>query len=175
MAVLVSLLGCTSQPSIEGVAIEPGDSWFDRAGEIRILAISPTNLPEGIPAAALRLLHSRAEVIQPDDWIEVKKDRWRYTPVLNFGPEIWFRLGNSYARLNNHGAAIQSYQQALNRDPRNSKTWHNLGIVQLKLATNTFIEMQNNTNADDPLNRRATDVINAITNLLEQDFGVSSK
>ncbi len=89
--------------------------------------------------------------------------------------EIWFRLGNSYARLNKHGAAIQSYQQALSRDPRNSKTWHNLGIVQLKLATNTFIEMQNNTNADDPLNRRATYVINAITNLLEQDFGVSSK
>lgn len=89
--------------------------------------------------------------------------------------EIWFRLGNSYARLNRHGAAIQSYQQALKRDPRNSKTWHNLGIIQLKLAVNTFTEMRSNTNADDPLNKRATYVINAITNLLEQDFGVSSK
>ena len=89
--------------------------------------------------------------------------------------EIWFRLGNSYARLNKHGAAIQSYQQALSRDSRNSKIWHNLGVVQLKLAANTFTEMQNNTNADDPLNKRATYVINAITKLLEQDFGVSSK
>jgi len=87
--------------------------------------------------------------------------------------EIWFRLGNAYARLNKYGAAIQSYQQALRRDSKNSKIWHNMGIVQLKLATNTFIEMQNNTDADDPLNQRATYVINAISNLLEKDFGVS--
>jgi len=109
------------------------------------------------------------------DWDKAVDYYGALTQRIPNDSEIWFRLGNSYARLNKHGAAIQSYQQALSRDPRNSKTWHNLGIVQLKLATNTFIEMQNNTNADDPLNRRATYVINAITNLLEQDFGVSSK
>jgi len=112
---------------------------------------------------------------QNRDWNKAVEYYGSLSQRIPSDAEIWFRLGNSYARLNKHGAAIQSYQQALNRDPRNSKTWHNLGIVQLKLAVNTFTEMQSNTNADDPLNKRATYVINAITNLLEQDFGVSSK
>jgi len=123
----------------------------------------------------IQLQQNAQAAYQDKDWDKAVDYYGTLTQRMPEDAEIWFRLGNSYARLNKHGAAIQSYQQALNRDPRNSKTWHNLGIVQLKLATNTFIEMQNNTNADDPLNRRATYVINAITNLLEQDFGVSSK
>ena len=123
----------------------------------------------------IQLQQNAQAAYQDKDWDKAVDYYGTLSQRMPDDAEIWFRLGNSYARLNKHGAAIQSYQQALNRDPKNSKTWHNLGIVQLKLATNTFIEMQNNTNADDPLNRRATYVINAITNLLEQDFGVSSK
>ena len=123
----------------------------------------------------IQLQQNAQAAYQDKDWDKAVDYYGTLSQRMPEDAEIWFRLGNSYARLNKHGAAIQSYQQALSRDPRNSKTWHNLGIVQLKLATNTFIEMQNNTNADDPLNRRATDVINAITNLLEQDFGVTSK
>ncbi len=123
----------------------------------------------------IKLKQNAQAAYQDKDWDKAVDYYGTLSQRMPKDAEIWFRLGNSYARLNKHGAAIQSYQQALSRDPRNSKTWHNLGIVQLKLATNTFIEMQNNTNADDPLNRRATYVINAITNLLEQDFGVTSK
>ena len=123
----------------------------------------------------IQLQQNAQAAYQDKDWDKAVDYYGTLSQRMPSDAEIWFRLGNSYARLNKHGAAIQSYQQALSRDPKNSKTWHNLGIVQLKLATNTFIEMQNNTNADDPLNRRATYVINAITNLLEQDFGVSSK
>ena len=123
----------------------------------------------------IQLQQNAQAAYQDKDWDKAVDYYGTLSQRMPENAEIWFRLGNSYARLNKHGAAIQSYQQALSRDPRNSKTWHNLGIVQLKLATNTFIEMQNNTNADDPLNRRATYVINAITNLLEQDFGVTSK
>ncbi len=123
----------------------------------------------------IKLQQNAQAAYQAKDWDKAVDYYGTLTQRMPNDADIWFRLGNSYARLNKHGAAIQSYQQALSRDPRNSKTWHNLGIVQLKLATNTFIEMQNNTTADDPLNRRATYVINAITNLLEQDFGVTSK
>jgi len=123
----------------------------------------------------IQLQQNAQAAYQDKDWDKAVDYYGTLSQRMPNDAEIWFRLGNSYARLNKHGAAIQSYQQALRRDPRNSKTWHNLGIVQLKLATNTFIEMQNNTDADDPLNRRATYVINAITNLLEQDFGVTSK
>ena len=133
------------------------------------------NEPEQSLEELIQLQQNAQAAYQDKDWDKAVDYYGTLTQRMPSDAEIWFRLGNSYARLNKHGAAIQSYQQALSRDPKNSKTWHNLGIVQLKLATNTFIEMQNNTNADDPLNRRATYVINAITNLLEQDFGVSSK
>ncbi len=123
----------------------------------------------------IQLQQNAQAAYQDKDWDKAVDYYGTLSQRMPEDAEIWFRLGNSYARLNKHGAAIQSYQQALNRDPRNSKTWHNLGIVQLKLVVNTFTEMLSNTNADDPLNRRATYVINAITNLLEQDFGVSSK
>ncbi len=122
----------------------------------------------------IKLKQNAQVAYQNRDWEKSVEYYGRMSQRIPNDAEIWFRLGNSYARLNKYGAAIQSYQQALSHDSRNSKIWHNLGIVQLKLATNTFIEMQSNTNADDPLYKRATYVINAITNLLEQDFGVSS-
>jgi len=130
---------------------------------------------EQILEELIKLKHNAQVAYQNRDWNKAVEYYGSLSRRMPNDAEIWFRLGNSYARLNKHGAAIQSYQQALKRDPRNSKTWHNLGIVQLKLAVNTFTEMQSNTNANDPLNKRATYVINAITNLLEQDFGVSSK
>jgi tetratricopeptide (TPR) repeat protein len=130
---------------------------------------------EQILEELIKLKQNAQVAYQNRDWNKAVEYYGSLSQRIPNDAEIWFRLGNSYARLNKHGAAIQSYQQALNRDPRNSKTWHNLGIVQLKLAANTFVEMQSNINADDPLNRRATYVINAITNLLEHDFGVSSK
>ncbi len=88
--------------------------------------------------------------------------------------DLWFRLGNAHARLNHPGIALQAYQKALSLDTNNGKIWHNMGIVQLKLATNTFIEMQKHTTADDPLNSRANQVVNAISKLLQQDFGIEA-
>ena len=89
--------------------------------------------------------------------------------------EPWFRIGNSYARLKQPVPALQAYQKALSLDSSNSKIWHNMGIVQLKLATNTFVEMQRHTAPHDPLHKRAGDVVDAISDLLQQNFGVETK
>ena len=123
----------------------------------------------------IKLRQDAQAAYQNKNWAKSVEYYGRLSLRVPKDAEIWFRLGNGYARLKNYGAAIQSYQQALILDSKNGKVWHNMGIVQLELATNTFIEMKNNTSAEDPLNKRASNAINAISNLLEQDFGVSSK
>ena len=117
----------------------------------------------------VKLQQNAQAAYQDKDWDKAVDYYGALTHRIPNDSEIWFRLGNSYARLNKNGAAIQSYQQALSRDSRNSKVWHNLGIVQLKLATNTFIEMQSNTNPDDPLNVRAIQLVDGISRLLNQN------
>jgi hypothetical protein len=101
-------------------ALQPGDTWFDRARDVQILAISPTNLPEGFPESALRLLHGRSEVIDPKDWVEVKETRWRYTPILNFG----LRLGPQW--LIYQGAEVEPaiFRPAVDQSVHEVAQWH---------------------------------------------------
>ncbi len=83
-------------------------------------------------------------------------------------PELWFRLGNSDARSNKLDKAVNAYHEALALDPEDSKILNNLGIVQLRQATNTFAEMLQYAQEDDPLKLRAEQVINTITQLIDR-------
>ena len=83
-------------------------------------------------------------------------------------PELWFRLGNSYARSNKFDEAVNAYHEALALDPEDSKILNNLEIVQLRQATNTFAEMLQYAQEDDPLKLRAEQVINTITQLIDR-------
>ncbi len=111
---------------------------------------------------------------QNEEWENAIKYYRQLAQYIPRDPVPWFRLGNAYARLNQTGPALQSYQHALRLDEQNSKIWHNMGIMQLKQATNTFIEMQKHTQPGDPLHTRAQQVIEAISRLLNQDFGVEA-
>lgn len=111
---------------------------------------------------------------QNNDWNKVIEYNGSLIQKIPKDAVPWFRLGNAYARLNQPGNALQAYQRALNLDPTNSKIWHNMGIVQLKLATKTFVEMQEYTLADDPLSIRATQFVDGISRLLNQDFSKAS-
>ncbi len=108
------------------------------------------------------------------NWINAEQHYLALTEQLPRDPEPWFRLGNVYTRLNRPNEAIQAYQESLARNPDSSKTWHNLGIVQLKQATNTFLQLQQYSEPGDPLNRRAGFVVNAMSQIMEKGFGVSA-
>ena len=110
-----------------------------------------------------------------EDWKAAEKD---YVYLAKNTPgevEPWFRLGNIYARTNQLDAAVATYREALVRDPKNSKIWHNLGIVQLRQATNTFIEMLQYTDENDPLNQRAKHVVNAVSDLMATGFEATNE
>jgi len=47
-------------------------------------------------------------------------------------PEIWFRLGNLYARAHRPDAAADAYQRVLSINNTEHRAWYNLGIVRLR-------------------------------------------
>ncbi len=121
-------------------------------------------------------LNKTAQVAyQNEDWKTAEIAYLKLTEKVPAEPEPWFRLGNIYARTENLDAAIVAYRKALFHDSKNSKIWHNLGVVQLRQATNTFIEMLEYTNEDDPLNRRAKNVIKSVSDLMASGFETVGK
>ncbi|MBL1141278.1 MAG: tetratricopeptide repeat protein [Proteobacteria bacterium] len=107
---------------------------------------------------------------QNEDWKKAEIAYMKLTKKIPAETEPWFRLGNIYARTDRLDAAEYAYKNALSRDTKNSKIWHNLGIVQLRQATSTFIEMLEYTDTSDPLNVRAKNVVNSVTNLMSTGF-----
>jgi len=77
---------------------------------------------------------------------------------------IWFRIGNSYTRLENYNKAVEAYEKAVLLDPRLSKAWHNMGVIQLKQSVNTWRQMLTHISKDDVLYDKA---LNLSKKLLE--------
>ncbi|MDX1518795.1 MAG: tetratricopeptide repeat protein [Gammaproteobacteria bacterium] len=107
------------------------------------------------------------------NWVNAEMHYLKLTRLVPGDAEPWFRLGNIYTRLNRPDDAIRAYQESIVRNPKNTKTWHNLGIVQLRQATNTFVQLQQYSDPGDPLNQRAGFVVNAMSQIMEKGFGVS--
>lgn len=89
-------------------------------------------------------------------------------------PELWFKLGNSYARAQYPQKAIEAYQNALLRDPGLSKAWYNMGIIQMQAALKTFIDMENYTENTEPVHLRGKKMREGLL-LLLQGSGQQSK
>lgn len=116
-------------------------------------------------------LRARAEAAyRGENWPEAEKAYRALTQQVPAESENWFRLGNVYARLGRHYDAIALYREALVRNPQNSRAWHNLGVTQLRVATNTFQELQQHTEPTDPVTERARRVVDAVERLLQQEF-----
>ena len=84
-------------------------------------------------------------------------------------PEHWFRLANIYVRTNRPQEAIDLYREALVRDPKFSKAWYNLSIVQLKQTAYNLNEMLIYTNEDDALYEKAKNLLDGIQEIIQQE------
>jgi len=109
------------------------------------------------------------------DWVAAEKAYKSLTLQLPGDANPWFRLGNVYARANNLDAAVAAYREALVRDHKSSKAWHNMGVIQLRQAANTFLEMQQYTEENVPLSLRARYAVNSIANLIDSGFQPDDK
>ncbi len=78
---------------------------------------------------------------QSGDYDQASKLFEQLTDKVPKDAELWFKLGNSYAKAKKPQKAIEAYQNALLREPDLAKAWYNMGIVQMQIALKTFIDM----------------------------------
>jgi tetratricopeptide (TPR) repeat protein len=64
-------------------------------------------------------------------------------------PEIWFRLGNLYARAHRPDAAADAYQRVLSINNTEHRAWYNLGIVRLRQGWAAMIQAYGHSAAGD--------------------------
>jgi len=81
--------------------------------------------------------------------------------------ELWFRLGNAYARAKQPQKAISAYENALLRNPRLAKAWYNLGLIHMQSALQVFAEMRQYVPDNDPVGREGKAMLDGLTRLLD--------
>jgi len=101
------------------------------------------------------------------DWQRAHDAYKRLIELNPSGAELWFKLGNIYARMNLPDRSIASYKEALVREPKMSKAWHNIGVVSLRKSTRLFIEMLQHIDRNDPLYKEAQQTGDALIKVLE--------
>lgn len=119
---------------------------------------------------ALDIQQQAYKAYNEGNWAEAEQAYLALTRQIPKDADPWFRLGNIYAHLNRPNEAITAYQEAVVRRPKHAKAWHNMGIVQLRQASNSFSYLESVTETGDPLNERATVLLDTMTQLLESDF-----
>lgn len=81
--------------------------------------------------------------------------------------ELWFRLGNAYAKNEQPNRAIESYRNALLRNPQHGKAWYNLGVIHMQEGLKAFIDMEKHTTRNDPARINAKEKRDGLLLLLE--------
>ncbi len=89
--------------------------------------------------------------------------------------ELWFRLANAYARANQQQQAVGAYQNALIRDPQLAKAWYNMGLIQVRTALQSFMEMQKYLEEDDPILIQGDIIRKGLITLLGQENDATNK
>lgn len=74
-------------------------------------------------------------------------------------PEVWFRLGNLYARAHRPDAAADAYQRVLSINGNESRAWYNLGIVRLRQGWAALIRANELSPPDHPLYQESEQMI----------------
>jgi len=82
--------------------------------------------------------------------------------------EVWFRLGNTHARMEQTDEAIKAYREAVLRDNRYSKAWYNAGFNQLRASAQTFSEAMRYLPPSDPVFQISKSYNEKLLQLMEQ-------
>jgi Flp pilus assembly protein TadD len=140
MALLLMLAGCASSPKAQGAD----------ADLIEMEQMAEQAYRQGNYARASDLYAGIVEAM-PDQ------------------AEFWYRLGNAYARQGLSQEAALSYHQSLALDASNARGWHNLGMMQLKLANEAFVAGEKRGSRRARVNEENRRLANATSSILEDD------
>lgn len=107
-----------------------------------------------------------AAAYDEQDWVASEKHYLNLTRNAPEEVEPWFKLGNVYARAQRFDRAIVCYREALVRDSRNVKAWHNMAVVQLRESGKSFLELEMLVEESDPLHEKSVRIQQAINELV---------
>jgi len=112
-----------------------------------------------IPAEEVRSLYAEGDLAyQNNEHQKALKIYIKLSSQLPSDATLWFKIGNSYARLDKQSQAIEAYEKAVVIDPYLSKAWHNIGVIQLKQSVNTWLQMLIYIPKNDPLHAKAVNL-----------------
>lgn len=129
-------------------------------------AQTPTNPDNAKPVDLLEVYAKASKAYAEQNWGDSEK---HYTTLIQNAPgesEPWFKLGNVYARTQRPGLAIEAYQETLIRDPKHVKAWHNMAVLQLRGARQSFSELQLLLEPSDALHAKSVKIQNTIDELV---------
>jgi len=76
--------------------------------------------------------------------------------------EAWFKLGNIYYRTGQYKAAITSYENVIQGQPKHGKAWYNLALTRIRQAEVTLEKGETHFDAGDRQRLKLTALKNKI-------------
>lgn len=123
--------------------------------------------PENIE---LSLLSEEAEIAYFNNDLEKSAEAYEIlTQKIPQEALFWFRLANIYVRTNRPQEAVELYREALIRDPKFSKAWYNLSIIQLKQTAFNLQEMLIYTDQNDPLYEQGQQLLEQVDAIIKEN------
>ena len=80
--------------------------------------------------------------------------------------EAWYRLGNAYSKLIRPVAALSAYRKAQKIKPEDPRPWHNMGMLYMRMAVESYDGLRRNVPKDDPLVPYSEKVLSGILELI---------
>lgn len=118
-------------------------------------------------ASGAGLLEAAEAAYAAQDWAAAERD---YLALARQNPtngQPVFKLGNLYTRTSRLDQAANAYAEAVKRDPALTRAWHNLGVVQLRLARKSLAEAASGGSATEAdATARARKLVDGIDALL---------
>jgi Flp pilus assembly protein TadD len=102
-----------------------------------------------VPASAEAALARGEAAYAKEDWAGAESGFLAAAQASRGDGEPWFKLGNVYFRTARYDFAAQAYEQCLRRAPGHAKAWHNLGVVRLHQADQSFERVTTGTEPHD--------------------------
>ena len=107
------------------------------------------------------------QAYQAGDYLAASEKFEKLVEEIPKDAELWFRLGNSFAKIQLPQEAINAYRNALLRDPGMAKAWYNMGLIHLQAALKSYVNMQQYVREDDPVGRKGKVMQEEIFRLLD--------
>ncbi|MEM7540163.1 MAG: tetratricopeptide repeat protein [Pseudomonadota bacterium] len=109
---------------------------------------------------------SAVESYSKREWLAAAIAYRRLTIAVPGDPDFWFRLGTAEARLGNSDRALAAYREAVVRDPKMSKGWYNLSVVEIRRAQNALTQLIRFAPDNDDNAARAASLLEALSELI---------